>query len=75
MIIWEPDRPNMTDLEQFQCLNILDYVIELFQCSRKESFTPAQVVSVLTKIKHDFELFDPLVIAAQEEATDPQRTD
>ncbi len=58
-----------TEQEQFQCLNILDYVLDLFTCAGKDHFTREDVLSVLNYVKHDPELFDLSVVVAQEQTT------
>ncbi len=62
-------RSPFTDTEQFQCLNILDYVLDLFTYAGKEEFTRAEVLVILNHVKHDPDLFDPEMVVAQEEAT------
>lgn len=58
----------MTREGQLQCLNILDYLSDLFTCSGNEQFTRTQVLVILNLVKHDPELFDPLLVVEQEEA-------
>jgi hypothetical protein len=55
-----------SDQEQFQCLNLLDFLSSLFTCAGKESFTKTDILVVLNNVKNDVELFDPAIVIAQE---------
>jgi hypothetical protein len=57
-----------TPIEQFQVLNALDYLSDLFTGSAKETFTKVEVLIVLNMVKNDPELFDPAVRIAQQTA-------
>lgn len=59
----------MSDREQYQCLNLLDYLSDLFTASTKASFTPTEILIFLDHVRTDFEIFDPLVVVAQQIAT------
>ena len=58
----------MTDMEQFQALNLLDYLSDLFTASKKESFTPTEILIILDHVRSDPEVFDPEVLVAQQTA-------
>ncbi len=57
----------MTPQEQFQALNVLEYVSDLFTGSPRESFTKVEILVILNRIKTDPELFDPDVVEAHSE--------
>ena len=57
-----------TETEQFQVLNMLDYLSDLFTAAKKESFTRVEILVVLNHVKNDPELFDPAVLIAQQTA-------
>lgn len=59
----------MTSQEQFQALNILDYLSDLFTVSRKESFTPTEILIILDSVRSDPEIFDPAVLITQQTQT------
>jgi hypothetical protein len=54
-----------TPQEQFQCLNLLDYLSDLFTAGDKQSFTRAEVLVILNHVKNDPELFDPETLMLQ----------
>lgn len=58
-----------TETEQFACLNILDYLSDLFTGAGKDQFTREDVLLVLNLVKNDPDLFDADVVTAQEIAT------
>jgi hypothetical protein len=58
----------MTWQEQFQALNTLDYLSDLFTASTKASFTPTDILIILDKVRIDPEIFDPEVLIAQQTA-------
>jgi hypothetical protein len=62
-------RTQMTDDQQFQALNTLDYLRDLFTAARKENFTRAEILVILDLVRSDWEIFDPEVVIAQEQAT------
>ena len=57
-----------TPTEQFQVLNVLDYLSDLFTASTKKSFTPTEILIILDHVRSDRELFDPEVLVAQQTA-------
>jgi hypothetical protein len=59
----------MTDREQFQALNVLDYLSDLFTAAKKETFTRVEILVLLDNTKNDPDLFDPAVRTAQQIAT------
>jgi hypothetical protein len=59
----------VTDLEQYQALNVLDYLSDLFTASTKESFTPTEILIILDHVRSDPEIFDPAIVIAQQTAT------
>jgi hypothetical protein len=63
-----PKSP-FTPEEAFQCLNLLDYLLDLFTGAGKETFTRVEILSVLNHCKNDPELFDPDAVIAQETVT------
>jgi hypothetical protein len=63
------NRSPFTPDEAFQCLNLLDYLSDLFTASGKETFTRCEILAVLNLCKNDPELFDPADVIAQEETT------
>ena len=58
----------MTWQEQFQALNTLDYLSDLFTASPKESFSVTEILIILDHVRSDSELFDPEVLIAQQTA-------
>lgn len=58
----------LTHDEQFQALNVLDYLSDLFTMSPKETFTKVQILIVLNQVKNDPDIFDPQVLIAQQTA-------
>ena len=58
-----------TDREQFQALNVLDYLSDLFTAAKKETFTRVEILILLDNIKNDPDLFDPAVLIAQQIVT------
>jgi uncharacterized protein YllA (UPF0747 family) len=58
-----------TPVEQFQALNLMDYLSDLFTVAQKETFTRVEILVLLDHIKNDPELFDPAVLIAQQTAT------
>lgn len=58
-----------TETEQFQVLNALDYLSDLFTAAKKETFTRVEILIVLNLMKNDPELFDPAVLIAQQTIT------
>jgi hypothetical protein len=59
----------LTPDEQFQALNLLDYLSDLFTASPNESFTRVQILIVLDCMRSDPDFFDPEVLIAQQIAT------
>lgn len=58
-----------TPQEQFQALNVLDYLSDLFTCAGKETFTRVDVLIILDHVRADPEIFDPEVVIAQQIVT------
>jgi hypothetical protein len=56
----------MTETEQYQALNVLEYLSDLFTAAEKESFTKTEVLIVLNLVRTDPEIFDPRVVIAQQ---------
>jgi hypothetical protein len=63
------DANPMTPLEQFQCLNLLDLLSDIFTGTNKETFSRAEILTLLNDCKNNPALFDPDCVVAQEEAT------
>ena len=61
--------PKMTPNEQFQVLNMLDYLIDLFTASPRESIPRADVLKVLRVTQQDPDFFDASVRELQIAAT------
>lgn len=59
----------MSPTEQFQALNILDVLSDLFSAASTRTFTCGDVLIVLDAVRSDPELFDPDVVVAQQIAT------
>ena len=57
-----------TDIEQFQVLNMLDYLSDLFTGTPKPSFTPTEILIILDHVREDTDFFDPAVLIAQQTA-------
>ena len=62
------DSP-LTFNEQFQALNLLDYLSDLFTASPNESFTRVQILIVLDNLRSDPDFFHPDILLAQQIAT------
>jgi hypothetical protein len=62
------DSP-MSPTEQFQVLNMLDYLSDLFTAAGKETFTRTGILVVLDCVRSDSYIFDPDVLIAQQVAT------
>ena len=58
----------LTPDEQFQALNLLDYLSDLFTGTPKPSFTPTEILIILDHLREDTDLFDPAVLIAQQTA-------
>lgn len=52
--------------EQFQALNVLDYISDLFTGTPKPSFTPTEILIILDHLRTDPDFFDPVVLIAQQ---------
>ena len=52
--------------EQFQALNLLDYLSDLFTGTLKPSFTPTEILIILNYLREDPDFFDPEVLIAQQ---------
>lgn len=52
--------------EQFQVLNVLDYISDLFTGTPKPSFTPTEILIILDYLRSDPDFFDPEVLIAQQ---------
>jgi hypothetical protein len=59
----------MSHKEQFQALNLLDYLSDLFTAAGKETFTRASILIILDSVRSDPEVFDQDVVIAQQQAT------
>ena len=59
----------MTPAEQFQALNLLDYLSDLFAAAGTEVFSRDAILVILDATRSDTELFDPDVVIAQQQAT------
>ena len=59
----------MSPTEQFQVLNMLDYLSDLFTAAGKETFNRAGILVVLDCVRSDPDIFDPDVLIAQQVAT------
>ena len=59
----------LTDQEQFQCLNLLDTLSDLFTVGTVETFTREDILVIIDGLRSNTELFDPLVVVAQQIAT------
>lgn len=68
------DSPLTAD-EQFQALNVLAYLSDLFTAAGKETFTRTEILVVLNAVRTDAELFDPSVVIAQELITSEPLSD
>lgn len=60
----------MSPLEQFQVLNMMDYLSDLFTASPKETFTRTEILIVLNATRNDTDFIDPDVLIAQQQATE-----
>jgi hypothetical protein len=58
----------LTPGEQFQALNIIEYLSDLFTAAGKETFTRIEILVVLNGVRNDPELFDPDILIAQQQA-------
>lgn len=63
------DSDLFTPQEQFQALNVLDYLSDLFTAAEKETFTRVDILVILDLVRADPEIFDPEVVIAQQIAT------
>lgn len=59
----------LAEQEQFQALNVLDYISDLFTAAGREEFSRADVLIILDAVRSDPEFFDPQVVIAQQMAT------
>ena len=59
----------MAPQEQFQALNTLDYLSDLFTAAEKKTFTREEVLIVIDRVRSDSEMFDTDVVIAQQIAT------
>ena len=59
----------MSSTEQFQALNILEVLSDLFSATGTETLTRGDVLKILDAIRSNPEVFDPDVVAAQQIAT------
>ena len=60
----------MTPNEQFQVLNLLDYLDDLFSASPKETFTREEMLTVIRAIHYDQDFFAPEIIVLHSKATE-----
>ncbi len=56
----------LTENEQFQALNVLDYLSDLFTSARKETFTRDEILIIIDIIRSDGDFFDPQVVIARQ---------
>ena len=66
-------RSPMAPQEQFQALNTLDLLSDLFTAAQKNTFTRQDVLSVIDHVRKDPEIFDWEVLIAQQAATADMR--
>ena len=59
----------MSPTEQFQVLNMLDYLSDLVTAAGKEAFSRTEILVVLDRVRSDPDMFDPDVLIAQQVAT------
>jgi len=59
----------MTADEQFQCMNLIEYLLDLFAAANKETFSRDEILIVLNRVSSDPDFFDPEVQLAHAEAT------
>jgi len=59
----------LSEAEQFQALNVLEYLSDLFTASHKQSFTKTEVLVILNLVRSDQSIFSPHVLIAQQEAS------
>lgn len=59
----------MSSTEQFQALNILEVLSDLFSATRTETLTRGEILKILDAIRNNPAVFDPDVVAAQRIAT------
>lgn len=59
----------MSPQEQFQALNTLDYLSDLFTATEKKIFTQEEILIVLDNVRSDADMFDRVVLIAQQMAT------
>jgi hypothetical protein len=59
----------MSPTEQFQALNILEVLSDLFSAATTRTFIRGEVLIVLDAIRSDPEFFDPDIVVAQQIAT------
>lgn len=55
----------MSEQDQFQALNTIDMIRDLFTGAGKETFTRAEILNLLQNLKGESAIFDPLVVIAQ----------
>lgn len=66
--MWAMSSP-MSPSEQFQALNVLDFLSDLFAAAGKTSFTREEILIILDDVRSDPEMFDRTVVIAQQMAT------
>lgn len=59
----------LTQDEQFQALNMLDHLSDVFTAAGKETFSRAEVLIIIDNTRSNPEFFDPDVVIAQQIAT------
>lgn len=57
----------MIEQEQFQALNLLDYLSDLFTVAGKENFSRVEILVILNSVQSDPEIFAPVVVLAQQQ--------
>ena len=60
----------MSESEQFQALNTISYLEDLFTIATKETFSRDEILMLLNRVKTDPEIFDPQVVIAHQIACD-----
>lgn len=59
----------MTPHEQFQALNVLELLSDLFSAGDKGVFTREEVLIVIDSVRNDPDFFDPDVLIAQQQVS------
>ena len=62
----------LTPQEQFQALNVLELLSDLFTAAQKNQFTREDILVIINCVRNDDEIFDPDIVIAQQIATAQQ---